>query len=143
MPQRIHAVLFACEMNVARSVMAEAWLKHFHGERLYVDSCGLAAGEPDPFVETVMTEVGLDVARHKPKTFDDLLDGYFDLIVALAPPAQYRAIEMARMSAIEVEFWPTMDASVEYGSRERRLDAYRSVRDYLRDRILRAFPVSI
>lgn len=143
MPQRIHAVLFACEMNVARSVMAEAWLKHFHGQRVYVDSCGLHAGQPDPFVAAVMQEVGLDVAAHRPKTFDDLVDGYFDLIVALAPPAQYRAIEMARMAAIEVEFWPTMDATAEYGNRERRLEAYRAVRDYLRDRILHAFPVSI
>lgn len=140
MPQRIHAVLFACEMNVARSVMAEAWLKHFQGCRVYVDSCGLFAGKPDPFVVAVMAEAGLDVSRHKPKTFDNLLDGYFDLIIALAPPAQYRAIEMARMSAIEVEFWPTMDATSEYGSRERRLEAYRAVRDYLRGRILQAFP---
>ncbi|MCA8926432.1 MAG: low molecular weight phosphatase family protein [Alphaproteobacteria bacterium] len=142
MAQRIQAVLFACEMNVARSVMAEAWLKHFHGQRIYVDSCGLHAGHPDPFVATVMLEVGIDVSRHASKTFDDLVDGYFDLIVALAPPAQVRAIAMARMAAIDVEFWPTMDATVEYGSRERRLDAYRAVRDYLRDRILQAFPVS-
>ncbi len=137
----VTAVLFACEMNVVRSAMAEAWLKHFHGRRLYVDSCGLRLGEPDPFVTEVMREVGVDISRHKAKTFDDLDDGYFDLIVALAPPAQVRAIEMAKAQAIEVEFWPTTDATAEYGSRERRLEAYRVVRDYLRDRILDHFPI--
>lgn len=138
---RVSAVLFACEMNVVRSAMAEAWMKHFHGKHTYVDSCGLRIGEPDPFVAAVMEEVGVDLSRHKAKTFDQLNDGSFDIIVALAPAAQFRAIDFSHAQAIKVAFWPTTDATAEYGSRERRLEAYRAVRDYLCDRILEKFPV--
>jgi len=138
---RVSAVLFACEMNAVRSAMAEAWMKHFHGQRVYVDSCGLRVGETDPFAVAVMAEAGIDLSNHRAKTFDDLEDSFFDIIVALAPNAQFRAIEFARAQAIKVAFWPTTDATAEYGNRERRLDAYRAVRDYLRDRILEKFPV--
>jgi protein-tyrosine-phosphatase len=138
---RVSAVLFSCEMNVVRSAMAEGWMKHFHGRKVYVDSCGLQAGEPDPFAIAVMAEVGIDLSKHKAKTFDQLNDSSFDIIVALAPAAQFRAIEFSHAQAIKVAFWPTTDATAEYGNRERRLDAYRAVRDYLRDRILEKFPV--
>ncbi len=138
----VSAVLFACEMNVVRSAMAEAWMKYFHGKKIYIDSCGLRAGEPDPFVVAVMAEVGIDVSQHKSKTFDQLHDSSFDIIVALAPAAQFRAIDFSHSQAIKVAFWPTTDATAEYGARERRLEAYRAVRDYLRDRILEKFPIS-
>lgn len=130
-------------MNATRSVMAEAWLKHLHGQRIYVDSCGVYAGESNAFVTAVMGEVGLDVSHHKSKTFDDLVDGYFDLIVALSPQAHEHALELASMTAMEVEYWPTDDATAVSGSREQRLQAYRVVRDSLRDRIQQEFPVSI
>jgi len=116
-------------------------MKHFHGRRIYADSCGLRSGSPDPFAIAVMGEVGIDLSGHKAKTFEDLDDSYFDIIVALAPAAQFRAIEFSHAQAIKVAFWPTTDATAEYGNRERRLDAYRAVRDYLRDRILEKFPV--
>ncbi len=116
-------------------------MKHFCGRRIYADSCGLRAGTPDPFAVAVMGEVGIDLSRHKAKTFDELDNSYFDMIVALAPAAQFRAIEFSHAQAIKVAFWPTTDATAEYGNRERRLDAYRSVRDYLRDRILEKFPI--
>jgi protein-tyrosine-phosphatase len=137
----VHSVLFACERNAVRSPMAEALLKHFHGQTIYVDSCGLHDGEIDPFAAEVMREIGLDLSRHRSKTFDDLDDGFFDLVVTLSPEAQHRAIEMTRTSAVEIEYWPTADATAEYGSREQRLQAYRSVRDSLRQRILERFPV--
>jgi len=116
-------------------------MKHFHGKHIYVDSCGLQAGEPDPFAAAVMKEVDIDLSKHKPKAFEQVNDGSFDIIVALAPAAQLRAIEFSHSQAIKVAFWPTSDATAEYGNRERRLEAYRAVRDYLRDRILEKFPI--
>jgi hypothetical protein len=41
--------------------------------------------------------------------------------------------------ACEVEYWNTFDATMVQGSREVVLDAYRSVRDALEDRILSQF----
>jgi len=134
------AVLFACTMNAVRSPMAEAMLKHFHGREIFVDSVGVRPGELDPFVIVVMDEIGMDVARHRPKTFDDLEDDSFDLVISLSPEAQHKAVELTRHNACEVEFWPTFDATAVEGSREVRLDAYRQVRDDLLRRILQRFP---
>ncbi len=138
---QVNAVLFACERNAVRSPMAEALLKHFHGRSIYVDSCGLRDGEIDPFAAEVMREVGLDLSRHQSKTFDDLDDGFFDLVITLSPEAQHRAVEMTRHAAVEIEYWPTADATAEHGSREQRLAAYRAVRDALWAKILERFPL--
>jgi protein-tyrosine-phosphatase len=121
--------------------MAAALLRHRWGGRIFVDSCGLrAAGERDPFAEAVMDEIGLDLASHRPKTFDALEDGSFDLVISLSPEAQHRAVELSRGRAVEIEYWRTFDPTVVEGAREQRLDAYRRVRDELEQRIIRRFP---
>jgi protein-tyrosine-phosphatase len=141
-PDQPAAVLFACTSNAIRSPMAEAILKHLHGHHIYVDSVGLRVGELDPFAVAVMEEIGIDLSRHRPKSFDDLEDSYFDLIVSLSPQAQHRATEMTRTMACELEFWNTLDPSMIHGSRDQRLAAYREVRDTLMRRILERFPVA-
>ena len=140
------AVLFACNFNRVRSPMAEALLKRALGDRVYVDSCGLKlepteAGEgADPFVRSVMEEISVDLASHAPKTFDELEDASFDLVISLTPEAQHRAVEMTRGRAAEIEYWPTFDPTLAEGSREARLAAYREVRDHLAKRIAERFP---
>jgi protein-tyrosine-phosphatase len=147
------AVLFACNLNHVRSPMAEALLKRLVGDRIYVDSCGLklpamvhdeAADEDvaagvDPFVDAVMAELGCDLTGHRPKTFDDLEDSSFDLVVSLTPEAQHHAVELARSRAADIEYWPTFDPTLIDGSREARLAAYREVRDALARRISERF----
>jgi protein-tyrosine-phosphatase len=147
------AVLFACNLNQVRSPMAEALFKRLVGDRVYVDSCGLrrpalvhdderdedVAAGIDPFVQAVMAELGCDLGRHRPKTFGDLEDSSFDLVISLTPEAQHRAVELARGRAAEIEYWPTPDPTLIDGSREARLDAYRAVRDSLEQRIAERF----
>ncbi len=134
------AVLFSCTMNAIRSPMAEAILKHLQGHRIFVDSAGARRGALDPFAVEVMEEIGITIGAHRPKSFEDLQDSYFDVIVALSPEAQHHAIEMTRTMACEVEFWNTMDPTIVEGSRDARLAAYRQVRDTLMKRILERFP---
>lgn len=133
------AILFACSMNSVRSPMAEAILKHLHGQRIFVDSVGVRPGEHDPFVDAVMDEIGIDVTKHRVKVFEQLDDDYFDLIITLSPEAHHKALEMTRTMACEVEYWPTNDATAVEGSRDTRLDAYRAVRDALLKRITERF----
>jgi protein-tyrosine-phosphatase len=120
--------------------MAEALMKYLHGSRVYVDSVGVRPTEIDPFAVAVLDEIGIDLSRHRPKHFDDLEDDYFDLVVSLSPEAQHRAVELTRHSSCEIEFWPTMEPSLIEGSREVRLDAYRTLRDELLARLRRRFP---
>lgn len=133
------SVLFACSQNAIRSPMAEAITKHLFGHRIYVDSVGVRASEINGFAVAAMDEIGIDISGHRPKSFDDLEDTSFDLVVTLSPEAQHRAVEMTRTMACEVEFWPTMDPSIIDGSRETMLDAYRQVRDTLMERIKKRF----
>jgi len=122
--------------------MAEAIMKFLHGHQVYVDSVGVRSGEIDGFAIAVMDEIGIDLTRHHSKTFDDLEDDYFDVVITLSPEAQHRAIELTRVMACELEFWNTLDPSmIESEDREVKLDAYRQVRDQLMERIKARFPV--
>ena len=133
-PSRPRAVLFACGLNAVRSPMAAALLQQMFGRAIYVGSAGVQKGELDPFAVAAMEEIGIDIAGHKPVTFEELdeLEGLnFDLIVTLSPPAHHKALELTRTHSAQVEYWPTVDPTATEGNREQRLDAYRALRDQL------------
>lgn len=136
---RPSSVLFACTMNAVRSPMAAAMLRHLLGRSLYVRSAGVRAGALDPLAVEVMEEIGIEIGAHKPRRFEDLEDGSFDLVITLSPEAQHKAVDLTRTAATQVEYWPTMDPTAVEGSREQCLDAYRSVRDSLMARIRARF----
>jgi protein-tyrosine-phosphatase len=139
---RPHAVLFACGMNAVRSPMAAGLLQQMFGPTVYVGSAGVQKGDLDPFAVAVMQEIGIDISRHKPITFEELddLEGLnFDLIVSLSPPAHHKALELTHKVASEVEYWPTVDPTASEGNREQRLDSSREVRDQLMARIRERF----
>jgi protein-tyrosine-phosphatase len=133
------SILFVCSENALRSPMAEALTKARYGERVYVDSVGVRDGDLDPLAIAVLDEIGVDMSRHKSKCLDDLMDTSFEVIVTLSPEAQHKAIEITRVSASEVEYWPTPDPSVAEGHRDARVAAYRELRDYLVGRIAERF----
>ena len=91
------SVLFACSHNAIRSPMAEVLLKYLHGRRIYVQSAGVRSGELDPFAVLVMDEMGIDLKYHRPRSFGELEDDYFDLVIRCHPrrstgPSSSRAI---------------------------------------------------
>jgi protein-tyrosine-phosphatase len=133
------AVLFACTLNSIRSPMAAAILKHLTGRRAYVESAGVRPGERDPFVLSVMDEIGIDMSGHVPHAINDLQDTSFDLIITLSPEAHHQALELTRTMAVDVEYWPTLDPSFVMGNREQILASYRTVRDQLFNRIKQRF----
>jgi protein-tyrosine-phosphatase len=138
------AVLFACGLNSVRSPMAAGLFSQMVGRTVYVGSAGVRKGELDPFAVAAMAEIGVDISRHKPHTFEELddLEGLnFDLIVSLSPEAHHRSLELTRTSAVDVEYWPTADPTDAEGSREQKLDAYRALRDQLLARIRERFGV--
>lgn len=135
------AILFACTLNAVRSPMAAAIMRHLYGRFVYVESAGARAGALDPMAVEVMEEIGIEIAGHKPRRFEDLEDASFDLVVTLSPEAHHKAMELTRTSAMEVEYWPTLDPTAYEGSREQILEAYRQVRDELMRRIRARFAV--
>ena len=136
------AVLFACGLNAVRSPIAAGLFRQLVGPGVYVASAGVRKRELDPFAVAAMDEVGLDIAKHRPLTFEELEDWEglnFDLIVTLSPEAHHKALDLTRTLAAEVEYWPTPDPTDTEGSREQRLDAYRAVRDFLLAKIKERF----
>nr|WP_246742357.1 low molecular weight phosphatase family protein [Microvirga splendida] len=125
-------------MNAVRSPMAEAVARHYFGKSVYVQSAGVRKGETDGFVSSILSEIGIDASKHKPRTLDELEEWEglnFDLIITLSPEAHHAALELTRTIAAEVEYWPTPDPTITQGSREQVLDAYRNIRDGLMYRI--------
>ena len=133
--RRPQSILFCCTFNAVRSPMAEAIARYYYGRDIYFASAGVKAGELDPFAVAAMEDIGIDIGKFKPHTFEDLEDSSFDLIVSLSPEAHHKALEFTRTLAVDVVYWPTVDPTAVQGSREQMLDAYRAVRDGLKKRI--------
>ena len=69
---RPQAVLFACGLNSVRSPMAMGLFRQLIGPGTYVGSAGVRKYELDPFAVVVMEEVGSDISKHRPMTFEEL-----------------------------------------------------------------------
>ena len=137
-------VLFACSLNAVRSPMAEGILRYLVGPRIQVSSAGVRAGDIDPYCATVMSEIGIDLSKHKPMAISDVGDDAFDLIISLSPEAHHQALELTRTMPARVEYWPTLDATAlpEDTTQEQILASYRKVRDHLFRRVKMRFAVS-
>ena len=133
--RRPQSILFCCTFNAVRSPMAEAIARYYYGREIYFASAGVKAGELDGFAIAAMDDIGIDIKKFKPHTFEDLEDSSFDMIVSLSPEAHHKALEFTRTLAVDVVYWPTIDPTAVQGSREQMLDAYRAVRDGLKTRI--------
>ncbi|MCW2275606.1 low molecular weight phosphatase family protein [Rhodoblastus acidophilus] len=138
MSPRPSAVLFTCTLNAVRSPMAEAMAKKYFGREMRIESAGVRAGETDGFAMVAMQEIGLDITRHWPRTFEELEFTEFDLVIALSSSAQRKAEDFFHGRA-RVEFWPTEDATMIEGARDQKLEAFREVRDGLLARIKQRF----
>lgn len=139
------SVLFCCDHNSVRSPMAEGMMKKFYGQRAYVQSAGVRNDrEVDGFTVAVTGELGIELARHRTRSFDEMEEwgddlAQFDLIVALTPASQRRALELTRYAHIDVEYWPIMDPTGLGETRSAKLDAYREARDQIRARMIARF----
>ncbi|MCC5983493.1 MAG: low molecular weight phosphatase family protein [Rhodobacteraceae bacterium] len=139
------SVLFCCDHNSVRSPIAEGLMKKFYGQRAYVQSAGVRNDrEIDGFSIAVSAELGVELARHRSRSFEEMaqwgddLTG-FDLIVALSPASQRQALELTRYAHIDVEYWPIMDPTGLGEGRADKLAAYRQTRDQIRQRMLARF----
>ncbi len=139
------SVLFCCDHNAVRSPMAEGMMKKLYGTDAYVQSAGVKADhEIDGFAIAVCGEIGVELARHRSRSFEAMGEGgedlsSFDLIVALTPASQRRALELTRLYDLAVEYWPILDPTGLGEGREEKLAAYRQTRDMILRRLLDRF----
>jgi len=131
------SILFCCDHNAVRSPMAEGIMKHLHGTGTYVQSAGVHNDlEIDGFAIAVCKEMGVELSRHRSRSFDEMQKlgddlGSFDLIVSLSPASQKRALDLTRFYHLTVDYWPIMDPTAIGETREQKLNAYRQTRDQI------------
>ncbi len=136
------SILFCCDHNSVRSPMAEGITKKLYGTEAYIQSAGVKSDlDIDGFAVAVCQELDVELSRHRSRSFDEMEDwgddlSSFDLVVALSPASQRRALELTRHSHLEVEYWPILDPTGLGESREDRLASYRQARDQIRDRLI-------
>lgn len=135
------SVLFCCDHNAVRSPMAEGIMKKFYGQETYVQSVGVRNDqEIDGFAIAVCQEIGVKLDRHRSRSFDELEQmgealSSFDLVVALSPASQHKALELTRFFHLTVEYWPIMDPTGQGEARAEKLAAYRTTRDQIVDHL--------
>jgi protein-tyrosine-phosphatase len=135
------SVLFCCDHNAVRSPMAEGIMKQFYGTDTYVQSVGVKNDlEIDGFSIAVCQELNVELSRHRSRSFDEMEEwgedlSSFDLVVALSPASQRRALELTRFYHIDVEYWPILDPTGLGDSRDAKLVSYRQARDQIIERL--------
>ena len=117
--------------------MAEGIMKKLYGTNTYVQSVGVINDlEIDGFSISVCEEIGVELSRHRSRSFDEMEKwgddlSSFDLIVALSPASQRRALELTRLFHLTVEYWPILDPTGIGETREMKLVSYRQTRDQI------------
>lgn len=136
-----HSILFCCDHNAARSPMAEGIMKKFYGTDTYVQSAGVKSDlEIDGFSIAVCNELDVELSRHRVRSFDEMEEwgddlSSFDLVIALSPASQRRALELTRFYHLDVEYWPIIDPTGLGETREAKLQSYRTARDQIIERL--------
>ena len=139
MNKKPRSVLFVCNLNSVRSVMAEYLLKSYVNDLMRVDSAGVRKGKVDNFAVEVMSEIGIDISAHQPKLLESLRNDDYDTVITLSPEAQHMSKELTRNNFWEIEYWPCYDVSGIHGSREQILSFYREVRDQISKLLIKRF----
>jgi len=120
-------------------------MKHLYGHACFVQSVGVKSDiEIDGFAIAVCQEIGVELSRHKARSFDDLQDwgddiSAYDLVVCLSPASQRRALDLTRYHHLEVEYWPVLDPTGIGEGREAKLVSYRQTRDQIKAKIIQRF----
>ena len=118
-------------------------MKKFYGADTYVQSVGVKSDlEIDGFAIAVCQEIGVELSRHRSRSFEQLKEwgddlSAFDLVVALSPASQRQALELTRVFHLTVEYWPIMDPTGLGETREAKLDAYRQSRGQVVENLIR------
>jgi len=121
--------------------MAEGIMKKLYGTGTYVQSVGVINDlEIDGFSIAVCDEIGVELSRHRSRSFDEMERwgddlSSFDLIVALSPASQRRALELTRLFHLAVEYWPILDPTGIGETREMKLVSYRQTRDQILNKL--------
>lgn len=122
-------ILFLCVANSARSQMAEGWARSILPSRIPVYSAGSNPGRLNPYSVRAMQEVGIDLRAHYSKSLAEVPLERIGTVVTLCSD---EVCPFFPGDAV-VHHIPFEDPAAAEGSDEERLNAFRRVRDQIRD----------
>ena len=126
-------VLFVCTHNSARSQIAEGMLRAWGGDRFEAFSAGTEATRVRPEAIEVMREIGIDIRDQRSKTIAPFLGEPFSWVVTVCDQAKESCPVIP--GAARQAHWSIDDPSEVAGTDAERLDAFRTARDTIRDRV--------
>jgi len=130
-------MLILCTGNSSRSQMAEGLLRHDAGDRFLVESAGTKPSMVRAEAIAVMKEVGIDITSHRSKHVDEFAGQDFDYVLTVCDNAKESCpVFFGKAARLHHSF---NDPATVQGSEEKRLAAFRQVRNELRS-YLRSFP---
>ena len=130
-------VLFICTHNASRSQMAEGFLRAMTGDRYEVFSAGTEPRGVNPYTIRAMAEAGINLHGHRSKSVDEFRDVAFDEVVTVCDSAHESCPVFPGGGRKRHRSFP--DPSLFEGTEEEILAGFRSVRDMIRDWVLREF----
>ncbi len=126
-------VLFVCTGNSARSVMAEALLRHHGGDRFEVFSAGTEPKGINPLTVRILAEAGIDASFARSKSVTEFLGQPFDYVVTVCDQARQSCPVFP--GAHESLHWGYEDPAEATGSDEERLAVFRRVCIQIAERV--------
>jgi arsenate reductase len=129
-------VLFLCTGNSARSQIAEGLVNHFLGDRWEAFSAGThPTGYVHPLAVQAMAELGIDISGQRSKSVEEFRGQPFDVVITLCDSAaQECPVWLGPGRAVHMGF---PDPARADGVMADRIDAFRQVRDAIREKVLR------
>jgi arsenate reductase (thioredoxin) len=118
-------VLFVCTGNSARSIMAEALLRHHGGDEFEVHSAGTEPRGINPLTLKVLGDAGIDASFARSKSVKEYLGEEFDYVVTVCDQA--RQVCPVFPGVHESLHWGYEDPAEATGSEEERLAVFRRV----------------
>jgi arsenate reductase (thioredoxin) len=126
-------VLFLTRGNASRGLMAEGFLRVLAGDGFHPVSAGTDGGGVNPLAAEVMREVGIDISTQKPNAVAAIFRDTFQFVVALCDESHERYPLFPFTG--KLLRWSVADPEAATGGPEEQKQAFRQVRDQLRDRV--------
>ena len=128
-------VIYLCTGNSARSQMAEAFLRHYAGDRFEVHSAGLNPKGINPYTIRVMEEIGISLDGQESKSVDEYLGKtHFSYLFTVCGHAEENCPRIF-LTQGEHFHWDFEDPAAFDGTEEETLDKFREVRDQIDQKI--------
>lgn len=128
-------ILVLCSHNSARSIMAEAFLRRYAGDRYEVHSAGLQATGINPYTIRVMEEVGIDLSQAESKSVSGFIGlPAFRFLITVCNVAEENCPTIWP-GKVERLYWPFEDPSAARGTDEEIMAVFRRVRDEIDSRV--------